>query len=99
MRVRSRSAPDAPPSPSPAHPLRRPTSAALVPLAATLAEPAVARFWPAYDCARVQAELIAPDGDTTVLVVETRGAEVAGVVQFEVSSDPEYPHAGVDIFL
>jgi aminoglycoside 6'-N-acetyltransferase len=79
--------------------LRLPTGDDLDPLAAILAEPAVARFWPAYDRARVQAELIAPDEDVTVLVVETRGAEIAGVVQFEVSSDPEYPHAGVDIFL
>jgi aminoglycoside 6'-N-acetyltransferase len=79
--------------------LRPPSSTDLDPLAAILAEPAVARFWPAYDRARVQAELIEPDEDKTVLVVEAQGADVAGVVQFEVSSDPEYPHAGVDIFL
>jgi aminoglycoside 6'-N-acetyltransferase len=80
--------------------LRAPRAEDLDALAAILAEPEVARFWPAYDRARVHEELIRPDGDKTVLTIERReGGEVLGAAQFEESANPEYPHAGIDVFL
>jgi aminoglycoside 6'-N-acetyltransferase len=68
------------------------------PLAAILAEPAVARFWPGYHAARVDAELVEPEG-ATVLVAERTDGEVVGAVLHDWPEDPEYPHVEIDVFL
>ena len=85
--------------PTPRLRLRPPQGADLSPLTAILAEPAVARFWPGYDAARVRGEVIEAEEGLTVLVIERGGSEVVGMVQHEVSSDPEYPSAELDLFL
>jgi aminoglycoside 6'-N-acetyltransferase len=70
----------------------------LAPLARILAEPAVARYWPAYDLERVRQEYFAGDDDLVVFAIE-RDGEVIGLVQYGEEDDPMYRHAGVDLFL
>ena len=66
-------------------------------MAAILAEPAVARWWPRYDRDRIERKFVAAvDDDTTVYVIEVDG-EVAGVIQSWEEPDDEYRHAGMDI--
>lgn len=72
------------------------------PLLRHLQTPEVARWWHGYDAQRVWDELIVGDegGDTTVLVIERASdAEVAGAIQFSEQTDPDYRHAGIDLFL
>jgi arylformamidase len=74
------------------------------PLAALLAEPEVARYWPDYDLPRVHKELIAggeDDDDLTVLAIARREdpGRAIGLIQFDENPDPQYRHAGVDLFL
>ncbi len=73
-------------------------------LAAILAEPAVARWWPGWDAARVEVELLTAGAGTTVWVIEARPdpAEppaVVGAIQAWEEPDEEYRHAGIDLFL
>lgn len=73
-------------------------------LAAILAEPAVATWWPGYGTSRVEAELLRADPDTTAWVIEARldtSAEpsVVGAIQAWEEPDEEYRHAGIDLFL
>lgn len=71
----------------------------LEPLARVLAEPAVARFWPAYDVERVRAEYFAADeAELVVFAVEHEG-QVIGLLQYGEEDDPMYRHASVDLFL
>jgi aminoglycoside 6'-N-acetyltransferase len=67
-------------------------------IAAMLAEPDVARWWPTEDATQEAAELLAGDDDTTLLVVEVKG-RFAGVVLLAEEEDPQYRHAGIDIAL
>lgn len=72
------------------------------PLARLLADAAVARWWPDFDEARVRAELVevGDDEDVTVYVIErTEGGEVVGAIQYSEELDPQYRHAGIDMFL
>ncbi len=62
-----------------------------------LAEPEVARWWPGYDRDRVGRELIGRR-DLSVFAVEL-GGETIGMIQWWEEADPEYRHAGVDLFL
>jgi aminoglycoside 6'-N-acetyltransferase len=78
--------------------LRPGTAADLAPLCRILGEPEVARFWPGFDEARVRAELCAPDEEVVVLVIE-HDAEAAGAIQLSEETDPQYRHAGIDLFL
>jgi len=73
-------------------------------LAAILAEPAVARWWPGYDEARVEEELLTADAETTVWVIEARPdpakpLAVVGAIQAWEEPNEEYRHAGIDLFL
>ncbi len=73
-------------------------------LCAILAEPSVARWWPGYDVARVEQDLLTADAETTVWVIEAEldpalGPEVVGAIEAWEEPNEEYRHAGVDLFL
>lgn len=73
-------------------------------LAQILAQPLVARWWPRYDAARVEKELLTGDAETTVWVIEaqldpTSGPEVVGAIQAWEEPNEEYRHAAIDLFL
>jgi aminoglycoside 6'-N-acetyltransferase len=70
-------------------------------LAAILAEPGVARWWGRFDRSRVEAELTGTREDAaTVLVfaIEHDG-RVIGAIQASEEPEPDYRHAGIDLFL
>jgi aminoglycoside 6'-N-acetyltransferase len=76
----------------------RPVTDADVPvLAAILAEPEVARWWPRYDEERVRTELV-QGVDTVVFAVELDGETVGAILYVEEPS-PDYRHASIDVFL
>lgn len=66
-------------------------------LAAILAEPAVARWWPRYDRTRVRQDLLEAF-ETVVFVVETQD-QVIGSVQYVEEPAPDYRHASIDVFV
>ena len=73
-------------------------------LTAILAEPDVARWWPGYDSARVEEELLTADAETIVWAIEARldpagPPAVVGAIQAWEEPNEEYRHAGIDIFL
>jgi aminoglycoside 6'-N-acetyltransferase len=77
----------------------RPVGQADVPrLAEFLAMPEVARWWPAYDVARVEREFLAPDENERVYAIESDGRLVGAIVATE-EADPEFRHAAIDLFL
>ena len=77
--------------------LRAMTAADVDRVAAIMAEPAVARWWPGFDRARVEDDLLLgqEEGDRVYVVVV--GGEVVGVVQSYEEPDPEYRKASIDI--
>ncbi|MGA9524231.1 MAG: GNAT family protein [Myxococcaceae bacterium] len=80
--------------------LRPPQPPDAAPLLRHLQQPSVARWWHGYDAQRVWDELIAGDEDAMVLVIERAAdAKVAGAIQFSEQTDPDYRHAGIDLFL
>jgi aminoglycoside 6'-N-acetyltransferase len=64
---------------------------------AALQEPEVARWWGAFDAGRIQEELLGTP-ETTSFAIEVDGG-FAGVVMCSEEVDPDYRHAGIDIFL
>lgn len=78
--------------------LRPPRDEDLPELVRILAEPEVARWWYGFGPERVRAELIHPDSDVTVFVLEHEG-RVIGAIQFGEEADPQYRHASIDLFL
>ena len=60
------------------------------------AEPAVEPWWPRYDQAVIESDLMDPDDDTTVYGIEVDG-ELAGIIQSWEEDDADYRHAGMDI--
>jgi aminoglycoside 6'-N-acetyltransferase len=77
----------------------RPTTEADAPaLAAILTTPEVARWWPSFDTARVEKELTGHDEDVDVYAIIVDGVLV-GAIQSHEESDPEFRHAGIDLFL
>jgi aminoglycoside 6'-N-acetyltransferase len=66
-------------------------------LAEIFAEPEVARWWRSEDGQRAAAEFVAGDGHVP-FSIELDG-EVIGGIQYAEEEDPEYRHAGLDIFL
>lgn len=67
-------------------------------LAAMLADPGVARWWVHGPIEDAAAKLFDVDDDTVVLAIEVEG-EVAGMLQFSEKREPDYRHAGIDLFL
>lgn len=64
-----------------------------------LQDPSVARWWgPARLDVDVADDWLDSDPDTTVRTIEVDGA-VAGSIQTAEESDPDYRHAGIDLFL
>jgi aminoglycoside 6'-N-acetyltransferase len=61
------------------------------------AEPEVAGWWPGITAAELVAKAEGRD-DATGFAVEEDG-RVIGLIQYYEESDPEYRHAGIDIFL
>ena len=66
-------------------------------LAEILAEPEVARWWVHEDVVTAVADLY-DDADEVRLVIEV-GSEVAGLIQYSEENEPDYRHAGIDLFL
>ena len=78
--------------------LRPPTADDAPVLAAILAEPAVAAWWGDFDLERVKADLLGGDADEHPFVIEHDGA-VVGYIQAAEENEPEFRHAGIDLFL
>ena len=69
------------------------------PLAAILGEPGVRRWWTNFDLARVERELVHhDDDDETYYLIEIAG-EVAGAIDCHEENEPDFRHAGIDLFL
>lgn len=76
----------------------RPLEAADVPRLAEIAvEPEVARWWLGISEQDLH-DMTAPDDDTLVFAVEHDG-ELIGLAQSAEEADPDYRHAGIDLFL
>jgi aminoglycoside 6'-N-acetyltransferase len=67
-------------------------------LAAILVTPEVARWWPAYDRARVEAEYLVAEDDVIVWAI-ILGERLVGLIQASEENEPEFRHAGIDLFL
>jgi aminoglycoside 6'-N-acetyltransferase len=67
-------------------------------LAAILAEPAVSRWWGAGETREDLAAKLAGESYAVLLVIEVGGA-VAGGIEYVEEAEPEYRHAGIDIYL
>ena len=64
-----------------------------------LQDPSVARWWgPPRDDVDIADDWLSPDPETTVWIIEVDGV-VAGSIQASEEDDPDYRHAGVDLFL
>jgi aminoglycoside 6'-N-acetyltransferase len=61
------------------------------------AEPGVARWWGAPDEADLN-RLARGRGEENALVIESEN-EIVGLIQFAEETDPEFRHAGIDLFL
>jgi aminoglycoside 6'-N-acetyltransferase len=57
-------------------------------------DPEVARWWAGIDEAHIQEKVL--DGLTFAIVAD---GELAGMIQYHEEEDPEYRHAGMDLFL
>src|SRR4029078_8570252 len=60
-----------------------------------LAPPEVARWWPAYDRARVEAEYLVDEADVTVFAIVLDG-RLVGLIQASEEKAPELPPATLD---
>jgi aminoglycoside 6'-N-acetyltransferase len=78
--------------------LRPVTAADAEPLIRVLAHPEVARWWPNYDRARVEAEILEDEPDTTRWVIDLDGV-VVGMIQASEEAEAEFRHAAIDLFL
>ena len=67
-------------------------------LAAILATPEVARWWPAYDLTRVEAEYLVDEEDVIVFAILV-GERLVGLIQASEENEPEFRHASLDLFL
>lgn len=67
-------------------------------LAGILAEPAVAAWWGSFDADRVARDLIAGDPDEEGFAIELDGG-VVGYIQAVEETEPDFRHAGIDLFL
>jgi aminoglycoside 6'-N-acetyltransferase len=67
-------------------------------LAEILAEPAVARWWGTFDLERVRRDLTAGDPHEQGFAIEHEGA-VVGYIQAVEEPEPDFRHAGIDLYL
>ncbi len=67
-------------------------------LAAILAEPEVAHWWGDFDLGRVVADLVEGGPEELPFVIEHDGA-VIGYIQAVEETEPDFRHAGIDLFL
>jgi len=67
-------------------------------LAAILAQPSVARWWGDFDQDRVERDLIVGEPDMRVYAIEVDG-RLVGAIQSVEEPEPEFRHAGIDLFL
>jgi aminoglycoside 6'-N-acetyltransferase len=63
-----------------------------------LAEPEVARWWGDFDLDRVKADLIEADPEEEPFVIELDGV-IIGYIQAVEEADPDFRHAGIDLFI
>ena len=68
------------------------------PVVAMLSEPGVTPWWPRFDAPRIRTELFTPQKDVLVWGIETAG-ELIGAVTAHEENDPDYPSAGIEIFI
>ncbi len=78
--------------------LRTPLATDVPRLAEILGEPSVAAWWGEFDRDRVAAELIDARHDEEGFVIEHEG-EVIGYIQVAEENEPDFRHAGIDLFL
>ena len=78
--------------------LRPPAPDDALRLAAILSEPSVAAWWGAFDLERVGRDLMGGDASELPFVIEHDG-EVVGYIQAVEENEPEFRHAGIDLFL
>jgi aminoglycoside 6'-N-acetyltransferase len=82
--------------------LRRVTDGDVGELTRILAAPEVARWWEGYDEDRVRDELVA-DGDggsfAIIPVADGEQGRPVGFIQYYEQDDPDYRHAGLDLFV
>ena len=68
-------------------------------LAAMLARPEVARWWPGYgDRARVEREFLGDEPDLTIYAIEV-GGRLAGSIQSFEEAEADFRHANIDLFV
>jgi aminoglycoside 6'-N-acetyltransferase len=78
--------------------LRAPSEGDVAPLVRILSEAEVARWWHGFDEKRVRREMLKPDPDLTLFVIEHEW-DVIGAIQYSEEEDPQYRHASVDLFI
>jgi aminoglycoside 6'-N-acetyltransferase len=78
--------------------LRPPVGADVPPLAGILAHPDVAVWWGRWDGDRVRREFVDPGDESVPFAIELDG-RVIGLIQYWEETDPDYRHAGIDVFL
>jgi aminoglycoside 6'-N-acetyltransferase len=67
-------------------------------LLAILTQPEVAQWWGRWDRGRVQREVIDATDGTVSFAIEVED-ELIGLIQYSEENEPDYRHAGIDIFL
>ena len=67
-------------------------------LLAILAEPSVAQWWGEPETRKEVAADLLGESDTVLLVIEA-GGEVAGGIQYDEETDPDYRSAGIDVYV
>jgi len=78
--------------------LRPPTAADIAPLAAILATPEVAQWWPGESEETMRERVVEGEPDTTHWAVRV-GDEIVGLAQGWEERDPMYRHGGIDLSL
>ena len=63
-----------------------------------LAEPEVARWWGTFDQERVVADLVEGGPEEMPFVIEHEG-EIVGYIQAVEEQEPDFRHAGIDLYL
>ncbi|MEO9176517.1 MAG: GNAT family protein [Gaiellales bacterium] len=78
--------------------LRSSTRADTDALYAIASEPVVTEWWGEPSRAALEAELSGDEPELVSLVIEVEG-QIAGAIQFHEELEPDFKHAGIDLFL